>query len=531
VATKYASLLAVLSLTSAVAFAEDDKHNGHLGPGCDPDRPAVAHHAGGNIVKEPHGKNHQAPIPCSTSTGWRTGELSIAVSNRGTVLYQSVLPSSGLPIGLLRSVDRGESWDFVNPTVTPARMERNDQNLFVDRDTGRIFWSSDLVGLLTFGIPSRPGTDVYIDHSDDDGKTWSRSAPLPMFFDHTQVFTGPPPRNLKQLQQGYPNVVYVAVSGGFTCFVFNFCGTHVAKSLDGGKTFEQPVALPFPPECPLPGSNPTGGYGLNGVVSRDGTVYLPFTPCERPYVAISHDEGATWELSLVADTQTVGWGELGLGMDKNENFYAAWTDLRDRLPYLAISRDGAQHWETPLMIAAPGVNETAEPQLVSGKRGQVAVAYYGSKNSPGIPIPEACSGAVSTQCPGFEHETWNTYITESWDALSKNPVFWSAPLNDPRNPTWYGLTPSAMRISTPTGIQYVEGGVGFPGFTANIDYFGMTMAPDDTAWVAFDQECVLGQNLFAGNPNCSFAAGGIHDGLFGLAGRLVRAQGKDEDDD
>jgi hypothetical protein len=86
---------------------------------------------------------------------------------------------------------------------------------------------------------------------------------------------------------------------------------------------------------------------------------------------------------------------------------------------------------------------------------------------------------------------------------------------------------------TPTGNVFAGGGVGFPGFTANIDYFGMTMAPDDTPWVAFDQECVLGQHFFAGNPNCCLAAGGTHEGLFGLAGRLVRphGEGDHEDDD
>src|ERR1700674_3614883 len=245
-------VLAVAALAAApAAFAQEGEPKGvELGPGCAPDRPAIAHHAGGIAVERHGDRDHSVPIPCSKNTGWRTGQLSIAVSNRGTVLLQSVLPSSGLPIGLLRSDRDHDSWEFVNSTVAPSRMERNDQNLWVDRDTGRIFWSSDLVGLLTFGIPSRTGTNVYLDHSDDDGKTWVRSAPLPMFFDHTQVFTGPPPESLEHLMQGYPNVVYVAVSGGFTCLVFNFCGTHVAKSLDGGNTFQQPVALPFPPECP-----------------------------------------------------------------------------------------------------------------------------------------------------------------------------------------------------------------------------------------------------------------------------------------
>lgn len=139
--------------------------------------------------------------------------------------------------------------------------------------------------------------------------------------------------------------------------------------------------------------------GLNGVVSRHGTVYLPVTPCERPYIAISHDGGSTWQLSLVADTETIGWGELGLGMDKRGNPYAAWTAAADRLPYLAIYRDEALHWSAPLMIAAPGVNEAAEPQLVAGAAGQVAVSYYGSKNSPGLPFPPPCTSASSTFRP------------------------------------------------------------------------------------------------------------------------------------
>jgi hypothetical protein len=159
------------------------------------------------------------------------------------------------------------------------------------------------------------------------------------------------------------------------------------------------------------------------------------------------------------------------------------------------------------------------------------VAYYGSKNSPGVGVPIPPNCLISTQCPGFENETWDTYITESWNALAKKPLFWSAPLNDPRHHTWYGVTPSSLRISTPTGIGFFGGGQGLPGFTANMDYFGMTMAPDDTAWVGFDQECPLGQFFFAGNPNCSLASGGAHDGLFGLVGRLVRAHGEDDEDD
>jgi hypothetical protein len=534
--SRLAALVVMCSIAIALTPARaDDRGDGHqnLGPGCAPDRPAIAHHASGVLANLPPGQAKKAPIPCLTNTGWNTQELSIIFTNKGTALVQVAYPASGSPLGVLRSVDNGRSWDFINPTVTPPRVAVEDMNLGIDRDTGRVFWNSDATGLEAFGIPDRDG-NVYIDHSDDDGKSWVRSSPLSpnTRFDHAQIFAGPPPTSfLKDQLKDYPNIVYVAVAGGSTCFLFNFCGGHVTRSLDGGRTFEAPVTLTYPPECPFPGTNPTGAYGLKGVVSRDGTVYLPFTPCGRPYLAVSRDGGTSWQLlSLVAETTTEGYGELALGMDQQENLYAAWTDTTDRLLYLAISRNGGILWSIPQMIAAPGVNETAEPQLVVGKNGQVAVAYYGSKNSPGIPFPASCGGA-SVNCPGYEHETWNAYITETWDALSQQPLFWSATLNDPAQPVWYGYTPAATQVRSSDGsIKFAGGGNALATGFSGVDYFGMAMAPDNTPWVAIDQECPLAKPN--GNPNCSHAqSGGDLDlGLYALVGRLVRVQEEDHTD-
>jgi hypothetical protein len=507
------------------AFAnEEHEHRHRLGPGCAPDRPAIAHHAGGIVV---HDRRGEAPIPCSTPTGFPTTEVSIVVTREGTVVFQPAIDQSGLPIGGVRSVDRGANWEFIDPDGDPPRSGSSgsiDMNLSVDQDTGRLFWSNDLE------IPVGDLHIQRIDHSNDGGKTWVPSAALPMHYDHTQIFSGPPTRQLRHLMQGYPNVVYVVVSGGFTCPAYGFCGTHITKSLDGGNTFGEAVAVPYPPECPAPGTNPVGGYGLKGVVGRDGTVYLPFTPCVRPYVAISHDEGDTWELSLVADTQTNGWGELGLGMDQQGNLYAAWTAAADRLLYLATSRDRGLHWSTPLMIAAPGVKEVFEPELVAGARGQVAVTYYGSENPP-VPFPTEsdCSSSISfflpdygfvqQTCPGYEHETWNTYVTETFNALDRQPLFWSATLNDPAQPTFFGETPQAMRLLSEGPFTWgnLVNSVGARGF----DYYGMTMAPDNTPWVGFFQSCPFGQPV-PGNPICDRAAGGPYDAAWGLVGRLVR---------
>jgi len=313
-------------------------------------------------------------------------------------------------------------------------------------------------------------------------------------------------------------------------------------------TWGTAVAVPYPPECASPGKNPIGGYGLRGAVGKDGTVYVPFTPCERPYVAISDDGGSSWELALVNDTHTLGWGELGLGMDKEGHLYASWSNNADRLLYLSISRDRGLHWSKPLMIAAPGVNETALPQLVAGEKGQVAVTYYASKNAP-LPFPPPCivgspsgnlgfgalSQGSSLDCPAYASETWDTYITETFDALDRRPLFWSATLNDPAQPTWYGITPSAILIPEPP--PGVTGGVldEFPiGATAEasgggrVDYFSITMAQDGTPWVGFVQECPNGLPVL-GNPNCpSTLTGSNSDGAFGFVGRLVRPKGHRE---
>jgi hypothetical protein len=520
-----ATTMVVVTITP-VALANDANDDAaSLGPGCAPERPAVAHHAGG--IRVAVGGPASAPIPCSTSTGFRTGEVSIAIANDGTILFQPALDTetTGFPVGLLRSSDRGETWTFVNPAGVPARSQGDDMNMWVDQQTGRVFWVTTLAPPFANDTPRA-------DHSDDGGITWFPSSLLPTPYDHTQVFTGPPTEALQGLQEDYPSVVYVCVSGGATCSAHNFCGTHCTRSVNGGTTFGPAMALPYPPECPSPGVFPTGGYGLHGVVAPDGTVYLPFTPCERPYVAVSHDEGATWQLVLVADVETIGWGELSLGMDEAGSLYAAWVRSSDRPLYLSVSSDHALHWSAPMMIAAPSVNEAAEPQLVAGVKGQVAVTYYGSTNAPSPSFPPTCAGGASVDCPGYQHETWNTYVTETWNGLSRKPLFWSATLNDPSEPTWFGLTPSSMRIpgGFAGGSSASAGFVG-PSLSGRMDYFAAAMAPDNTPLVGFVQQCPFGLPV-PGNPNCpSTLTGTGPDGLFGMVGRLVRVREEDQEGD
>jgi hypothetical protein len=549
VAVTLGLVAAALTPVSALARPAHERHNGGgLGPGCAPDRPAVAHLAGGVIVRAPRGTHL---VPCLTPTGYPTGEVGIAVTNAGNVLFHSAISrtSTGLPLGILRSVNQGGSWQFVQPPSgagIPPWTLAIDGNLGVDRRTGRVF--QETPGYF----PPQLDETGRVNFSDNDGRAWSVGGNPTMRFasgndDNVKIFAGPPTRSAKHLLHGYPDAVFA-------------CAGHkplrCQTSFDGGLRWGAVSDLPFPSElASIQGpSKDCSNFGLNGVVGKDGTVYMGYTPCNRPYVAISHDEGATWHAVRVANVETIGWGQLAVGINKHGDLYAAWVAAANRLPYLSVSRDNGRHWSRPLMIGAPGVNEAALPRLVTGARGQVAVAYFGSTNSPGVPFPPPCTTAVATGCPDWQNVTWNTYVTETFNGLDRRPLFWSASLNDPSQPTWYGCSASSLGVIRLDESNPFKSGPGFTGGcapgtagsdpdsgntgaasssdTANAgqgrqDYIGMDMAPNNnTPWVGFGQACPLGLPVL-GNPRCpSTLDGGPFDSNWGVAGRLVRVRGR-----
>src|SRR5262249_3835241 len=144
--------------------------------------------------------------------------------------------------------------------------------------------------------------------------------------DHSMVFTGPAPASLKQRLDDYPTVVYV--TQGHAPLL-------LGRSFDGGHSFDEPRPIPFPegvvaPRFPMPdGTRHATNLGLRGVVDNEGAVFVPNTPENRPYVAITNDAGDTWELVLVADAETHGYGMLSVALDTDENIYAGWVDARD----------------------------------------------------------------------------------------------------------------------------------------------------------------------------------------------------------
>jgi hypothetical protein len=407
---------------------------------CHPDWSVVAHHAGGAQATPPAGS--AAPVACAAETGYASSEPTVVTTNTGTILYSPAHTENSLT----RSLDRGATWQLTYPQAMQYTSLWNtvDPYLAVDRTTGRVFWlratgdlrtapllvdESPLGWQASTAIAYAHGFQVY--SSADEGATWLTADYQHEFTgDWEKIFVGPPRPASSGAPQpsGYASVVYVCANAPFEV---SGPGRDCYRSLDGGATFALAGYVypsPTTPDlCPALAGN-------TGVVASDGTTYQPVSCHGGAYVAVSRDEGATYEWRRVPAAPPANGlsGPLQIAIDSADNLYAMW--LADDTLNLSISKDGAGSWSDPLKIAAPGVHQLAVPVVAAGAVGSVAVAYYGS--------PEASPKAL------------NAYITQTNDALGADPLFYSGILNDPAHPVFHNYDFSATPRTDYVGGSY-----------------------------------------------------------------------------
>ncbi|MFN2595032.1 MAG: sialidase family protein [Actinomycetota bacterium] len=401
---------------------------------------AVVHRAGGQVVSSSSAGS--SPSARLYRTGFEAGEPMIGVTKDGSIFFQALAGSPKVVRGT-RQGNGDFKWEDVSPMIGNRQRhpESLDPYLYVDQRTDRVFTLDFLFGCSELSF------------TDDLGKSWTTSPLQCAEQDHQNLFTGPPPKG-GTAPVGYPDVVYACSSqAGATIYSV---AAQCEKSLDGGVSYVgtgEPVFVTNQQD-----ENDLGVEGYchgaigHGFVGPDGTVYIPKGFCGQPWLAISHDEGATWTRVQVAKNGVplsptgVFEHEAAVVADTKGNVYYFWMS-RDRLPYLAVSRNGGTKWGKPMMIGAPGIKEATLPSLTIGADGKIAAVYYGSTNSPGKPFPESkdckpdpakCFKALFFLNPPdpkrYEDVTWNGYMTVTADALAKHPKFYSASINDPSDP-------------------------------------------------------------------------------------------------
>jgi hypothetical protein len=167
--------------------------------------------------------------------------------------------------------------------------------------------------------------------------------------------------------------------------------------------------------------------------------------------------------------------DAAVAVDTEGNLYYSWT-AADLKPYLAVSTDRGKTWSKPMMIAPPRVKIATLVALDVTTPGNLAVAFIGSEKEKEFG-------------PGH----YNGYMMMTTDALSRDPLFYAASANNPKDPLDGTCSTGSCRV--------------------NREFIDVAIAPDGSVWASFTDGCF--------DDSCE------HSGSFplavgrGLAGRLV----------
>jgi hypothetical protein len=211
----------------------------------------------------------------------------------GEVFYHELWSDSGGVAGggihIAGSLDGGQTWPlnvFVNLRTMPA-----SRAFTADRQW--LAFSGDSTVYLVFNCGL--STDICLMESKDRGMTWSESRNVVLPNDHT--FPSP---------AGFP-----AVGHDGTILIPYFAdprsdGTvgarsiKVASSKDGGRTFHQSTAYTHPAE-----TGASGGGWPESTILVDGSWVASWSDEHNSmWVAVTHDEGKTWNASALDQSHT-----------------------------------------------------------------------------------------------------------------------------------------------------------------------------------------------------------------------------------
>ncbi|MES2154212.1 MAG: hypothetical protein V4510_03670 [bacterium] len=300
--------------------------------------------------------------------------------------------------------------------VTPAFSRINvDPMLYADHVTNRVFQGGLDGPCSVMGL------------SDDDGKTWLPSHNMcnGAQLDHQSIGSGPwPKEDVLSRSTVYPRATYYCSQLGTDA-----CAT----SPNGGMDW-------------LPPAQVTGSCGsLHGhikVSEADGFAILPNGNCGgKVGFGFTNNGGITWDSRTMPDSKS------GDGFDPSAAFstggwlYLAQANI-DGL-HVALSKDDGASWQTIGNLTAdatPGtwldlsgvfkdpktgnpIKYGSFPDVVAGDNTRVAISFLGTTNPDGKHPFDDCSKAS-------DENIWHYYLAESFDAgstwsitrLSEDPV-------------------------------------------------------------------------------------------------------------
>lgn len=243
--------------------------------------------------------------------------------------------------------------------------------------------------------------------TDDDGDLWfpTQGSGQPAGPDHQTVGGGPYAAPTPATTTSYPHAIYYCSQAIVTAIC--------SRSDDGGLTFG--VGVPIYTFATVNGVDrpiaPGTCGGLHGHVrvSPDGTVYVPNENCmdangvSRPGVAVSPDNGLTWEVNTVPDGKSISPGsDPSVAAGANNTIYFGYVN-GDGHAKIAVSHDRGLHWSKSMDAGTPfGVQNAEFAEVIAGDDNRAAFAFLGTQ-TPG-----------DTQSADFLG-VWHLYVSFTYD--------------------------------------------------------------------------------------------------------------------
>lgn len=243
-------------------------------------------------------------------------------------------------------------WTNVSPMI--ASTDTLDPILVTDPVTGRTFISNQTTG-----------PHVLFAFTDNDGESWIEAsiAPPTGGVDHQTIGVGPYPAPLAGQNPVYPNAVYYCTQALFP----DFC----QRSDTGGLSFApgEPVNTGVTTQC--------GGLHGHVKVAPNGTVYLPDKECGPVQGGTASDDaGITWREFLVADSSPSG-SDPSIAIASDNTLYFCYTN--DSGAWVAVSHDNGVTWQPSVSISeSVGVKNAVFPQAVAGDPDRAACGFLGT---------------------------------------------------------------------------------------------------------------------------------------------------------
>jgi PKD repeat protein len=323
--------------------------------------------------------------------GEAAGEPSIGFNpSSGKVMYiaslqtlQATLPEDITPKGSVPDACDA-AWQDVSFTTT--RVRSADSILFTDQGTGRTFVSQ--LNTVTQTSPVLIGLNSLMAYTDDDGANWTPAQinPPDGSNDHETVGAGPYPAALSALANPVNKGHAVYYCGQLNVGGEAFC----SRSDDGGLNFGKSILVSADAvnNC---GAGihghvkvaPDGTVYLpNGLCSNGSAV---FVSTNAGATWTEHTIPGSRPMASAIAPATFDISDPSVGIASDGTVYFAWTGLvpngnsTDNHIWVAVSHDQGATWTTPFDLgAAIGIKNAVFASAVAGDPNRAAVAFIGT---------------------------------------------------------------------------------------------------------------------------------------------------------